>query len=371
MCRWFGANARPMPWRIEPRDPYLSLVSEFMLQQTQVARVLERLPAFIRRFPTVAALARAEGHEVLAAWSGMGYYRRATNLHAAARVIVERHGGRVPDDVEALRALPGVGRYTAGAVASIAFGRAEPAVDGNVTRVLLRLEGRALRHGSAEALRWAWGRAGALVSQTQSSRAAERQNSRLSLGAGSLNEGLMELGATACGVGRPRCGACPLRELCVARARGMQDQIPRAQAPARRSRLWCGVVVVRDGRGRMLVERRGAGLWEGMWQAPTVEAKRKYTVQSAKYKEERPAVDAVVDRLGLVGVALAEGAPEEFDVVLSHREVRFTVWRGRTREAGGALAREGRRWVTREALREMALANPQRRMLIGEAGERS
>ena len=341
VCRWFTANARPMPWRITPRDPYLSLVSEFMLQQTQVSRVLEKLPVFMDRFPTVTSLAASDPHDVLAAWSGMGYYRRASNLHAAARAIVERHAGRVPASVEHLRDLPGVGRYTAGAVASIAFGRGEAAVDGNVTRVLLRLEGRPLRHGSPEALRWAWGRAGTLIGHTGP--VGEP---------GAFNEGLMELGATVCTPRNPRCRECPVRRWCVARAGGRQDRIPLPQSEPRRRTLHCAAVVIEDPRGWVLVERRAdRGLWAGLWQAPTIESGGR--AASAK---------AVAAFCGVNGVRRVE----RFTSVLSHREVVFDVWRTAV-TAGDArrvvAARDGARFVTRVAAAGLPLSSVQRRIL--------
>lgn len=196
--QWFAGAARSLPWRaLGPdgwRDPYAVLVSELMLQQTQVARVVERFGAFMRRFPTVAALAGADEADVIALWAGLGYYRRARHLHAAAKRIVHEHGGEVPRAAAALRALPGVGRYTAGAIASMAMGQRVPLVDGNVARVLMRLEARAGDVAQGQA--WAWERAGELVSSSTS--------------AGAFNEGLMELGATVCVPGRPRCEACPL-----------------------------------------------------------------------------------------------------------------------------------------------------------------
>jgi len=137
---WYRANRRDLPWR-RTRDPYAIWISETMLQQTRVETVIPYYERFLERFPDVAALADAESDDVLGAWAGLGYYSRARNLQAAARQIAERHGGRVPDDVEALRALPGIGRYTAGALASIAFDRPEPIVDGNVARVLARVKG--------------------------------------------------------------------------------------------------------------------------------------------------------------------------------------------------------------------------------------
>ncbi len=153
IAAWFIESARALPWRVSPRDPYLSLVSEFMLQQTQVSRVLEKWGPFVSRFPTLKSLAAAKEDEVLALWSGMGYYRRAKNLHAAARKIWAEHGA-VPSDRDQLMKLPGGGRYTAGAIASIAFDQPVPIVDGNVARVLMRIEVEDFAHGAADGGRW-------------------------------------------------------------------------------------------------------------------------------------------------------------------------------------------------------------------------
>jgi A/G-specific adenine glycosylase len=232
--RWFGRHGRDLPWRATPRDAYRSLVSEVMLQQTQVSRVLPRYGAFLAAFPGLADLAAADEHDVLAAWTGLGYYRRARLLHAAARAVVGEHGGRMPESAEVLRRLPGVGAYTAGAIASIVHGRAEPIVDGNIARVLMRVHGRPGRHQDSAVMKWAWGRAAELVVT------ARRP--------GVFNEGMMELGAVVCTPRSPRCGACPLAKACVARACGRQEEIPMPKARAERTRVHCATAMVRDGR---------------------------------------------------------------------------------------------------------------------------
>lgn len=272
---WFAAHARVLPWRAgagrdgalgsAARDPFASLVSEFMLQQTQVSRVIEFFPRFMARFPTVADLAAAPEVEVMAAWAGLGYYRRARHLHAAAKRVVAEFGGRVPAGVDELRTLPGVGRYTAGAIASIVFGVPEPALDGNVARVLLRLEGEDLAPDAKETTVHLWDVAG---------RHARAASDSAPGGAGAWNEAIMELGATVCvpPPAEPRCGHCPLAASCRARANGTQGQIPRPKARAKVTRLNVAVVVIRDGRGRIRLEQRGeTGLWAGLWQPPTVE----------------------------------------------------------------------------------------------------
>ena len=332
VCRWFQAHARQMPWRLLPRDPYRALVSEFMLQQTQVSRVLERFGPFMDRFPTLEALAGAPEDQVLAAWSGLGYYRRARHLHRAAREIVARFGGNVPDAPEELLTLPGIGRYTAGAIASIVFGRPVPIVDGNVARVLVRIEGQDMSADEAGGW-WGWGRAEALVRQSQSARG----------GPGAFNEGLMELGAVVCTPRNPRCDQCPLRAQCRARSQGIQGRIPRPKKPAARRAMYCAAVLVEDDRGRVLVERRADdGMWAGLWQAPTLESRRR-----AAQKTIERWVGATVERV------------DRFDHGATHRDVCFDVWR-----AARPVARPGAVWKTRREVAALGLSNPMRRVLI-------
>jgi A/G-specific adenine glycosylase len=312
-----------------------------MLQQTQVSRVLEKFGAFIARFPTISDLARADERDVLAAWSGLGYYRRARFLHAAAQVIHESHDARVPGDLSSLLALPGLGRYTAGAIASIVFHQPAPIVDGNVARVLLRMSAKPM--ATDKGLAWAWKRAEALV-------ALAHEHALVA----PFNEGLMELGATICTPASPRCGSCPVGSLCRARAEGKQDSIPKPKARARPTMLVCDAVVVDDGCGKFLVERRGlGGMWAGLWQAPTFE-------HGDLGKPRRLAT-----LLKLRGVRLG-GASGEFEHITTHRRVIFRVRFARTTNPAGLLSAESeRRWVTRAELAELALSSPQRRILLG------
>lgn len=204
LLQWFRRHGRDLPWR-RSRDPYGVLVSEVMLQQTQVARVAEYWPRFLRRFPTMQALAAARPAAVRESWAGLGYYRRAEHLHQLARLVSTRDGGRLPDDPAALRALPGVGPYTAGAVASFAFERAEPAVDTNVARVLRRAFHPRARGAQGE--RRLWATAAAL--HTRHGRAAW-----------ALNQALMELGALVCTARVARCDRCPVRPVCATGRQG-------------------------------------------------------------------------------------------------------------------------------------------------------
>lgn len=252
---WFIAHQRDLEWR-KTRDPYAIWVSEVMLQQTRVETVRAYYPEFLRRFPDVGSLAAADEAQVLAAWSGLGYYRRARLLHAGAKFVAQAHGGRVPGEPEALRAIPGVGRYTAGAIASIAFDRPAALVDGNVARVLSRLQAIADPKLQDAGAAGHWALAQKIV---------EAGSPRI------LAQALMELGATVCTPSQPRCLTCPVRAECKAAATGQQDVIPapKRRGPSPQDELWA--VAVRQ-RGRVLLERRpDAGLLAGMWCLPLIE----------------------------------------------------------------------------------------------------
>ncbi|MCK6482195.1 MAG: A/G-specific adenine glycosylase [Planctomycetes bacterium] len=255
--RWFLRNARDLPWRGERRDPWAVLVSEVMLQQTRVEVVAPRFEAFLARWPTPAAMAASPVDEVVAAWSGLGYYGRARRLHAAARAIVERHGGVFPAEEASLRALPGVGAYTAGAVGSLALGLPLPLVDGNVARVLARLFAVRGDPRRGEAARRIRDLAAELLPPA---------------GAGAWNEGLMELGALVCVPGRPRCLLCPLSADCAGRAAGLEERLPETPPPRRGRAVRMAAALVRDGKGRTLLLRRpDGGLLGGTYELPSAE----------------------------------------------------------------------------------------------------
>jgi A/G-specific adenine glycosylase len=221
LMSWYRGHARELPWR-GVTDPYRTWVSEVMLQQTRVVAVIEHYEVFLRRFPTILALALAPESEVLAAWSGLGYYRRARMLHKAAQFVTQQHGGILPSTSVELRTLPGIGEYTSAAIASIAFGESVAVVDGNVERVLLRLTGRA-EAGTAVSRTFLQAQASALVPR-------RRVNPHLNA-AGDHNQAMMELGATICLPRAPLCLNCPVYAMC--RTRGEHVTPPRA---AQRSR---------------------------------------------------------------------------------------------------------------------------------------
>jgi A/G-specific adenine glycosylase len=256
LLNWYRANARTLPWRREPRNPYHVLVSEFMLQQTQVERVVPRFEAFVGRFPTFEVLAGVFEEEVLEEWSGLGYYRRARMLHRLAREVMERPDG-LPQTAGELVKLPGIGPYTAAAVASLAFGESEPVLDGNVMRVGARVQALVADPRSAEGRRQLEGWIRSLMEGEAP---------------GQVNEALMELGATVCTPVGPGCDRCPLGPECEAMREGRQEAFP----PSRRRRateslLWVAACVV-TADGEWLVRRVDEGpILRGLWLPPLVE----------------------------------------------------------------------------------------------------
>ena len=245
LTRWFTRHKRALPWRREPRDPYHVWLSEVMLQQTQVATVVPYFERWLRRFPTVRALAEAPLDDVLKAWEGLGYYSRARNFHKAARLLQSELGGAIPDTVEALLRLPGVGRYTAGAIASLAFNRRAAVLDGNVKRVLSRL--------------FALDGSGDLWPLAESLLPAQ--------GAGTWNEALMELGATVCTPRAPKCVDCPLRSQCRAETLGEPERFPkRVRKLATPHHSVLTAVISRADGCVLMGQRPPTGLLGGLWE---------------------------------------------------------------------------------------------------------
>jgi A/G-specific adenine glycosylase len=251
--RWFDRHQRDLPWR-RTYDAYHVWISEVMLQQTRMEVVLEYYERFLQRFPTIAALAAATDDEVLSAWSGLGYYRRARMLRDAAGEVVRRFAGRVPDTVEELRALPGIGRYTAGAIVSIAHDRRAPIVDGNIARIVARLEGVEEPIGSPALMRAAWRHAEEMVQASASPR--------------TFNQGLMEIGALICRPRKPLCGECPLHSDCRAFALDATERIPLPKERVETRRLNVPLYLVTDSAGRLLMRRETGQLMTSMFHLP-------------------------------------------------------------------------------------------------------
>lgn len=254
LLRWYDRSGRhDLPWQVV-RSPYRVWVSEIMLQQTQVATVIPYFQRFMARFPDVAALAGAPLDEVLHHWSGLGYYARARNLHAAAKRIESLHGGRFPDTLDAARALPGIGRSTAAAILALARGQRHAILDGNVKRVLARQHAVEGWPGAAAVERQLWQLA---ESHTPAERVAD------------YTQAIMDLGATVCRRGRPDCGACPVAAGCAARRLGRQEDFPASRPQRPRPLRHARMLLLTDKDGAVLLEQRPpSGIWGGLWCPP-------------------------------------------------------------------------------------------------------
>jgi A/G-specific adenine glycosylase len=339
LLSWFDRHRRDLPWRRD-RDPYRIWVSEVMLQQTTVAAVVPYFERFIAAFPTVMDLAAADEQAVLKAWEGLGYYRRARNLHRAARAVVAAHGGELLDDPEVWRELPGVGRYIHGAVLSQAFDRRLPIVEANSTRVLCRLDGQDADVDSPAVRRWLWERAEKLLPHRR---------------VGDFNQALMELGALVCTPTNPNCGDCPLKQECAAHKAGLQSVIPRKSAPPAPTPVREVAIVVRRGSRVLLVRRPGdARRWQNMWEFPRgeLEAGETYAVAAARLLTP------------LTGIAADLGAEL---ITIRHGVTRFRI----TLVAIEADYRGGRfssefytrgLWVRPNELDDYPVSTPQRRL---------
>ena len=250
---WFRKHQRDLPWR-RTYDPYRVWVSEVMLQQTRMEVVLAYYDRFLKSFPTIQRLAEASADEVTAAWSGLGYYRRARMLREGAIAVRERFGGRLPADLESLQSIPGIGRYTAGAIASIAFEQRSPIVDGNVARIVSRLFGIDEKVGSPALMRQAWIHSERLVETASSPR--------------DFNQGLMEIGALICRPSRPDCGHCPLTMDCVAFQTARTAELPAPKAKVKPHQLRVPLYLVRDRQGRVLMRRESGPLMGDLFHLP-------------------------------------------------------------------------------------------------------
>ncbi len=253
LISWFSAHQRRLPWR-QTTDPYSIWVSEIMLQQTQVATVVPYFSRFILRYPNVRRLAAAPLEDVLSVWAGLGYYGRAMRLHGCAQSICTYYNGQFPSTRDELMALPGIGRYTAGAIASIAFGESVPVLDGNVMRVLTRLLALPDDIATAATRTMLWTLAEHLVPGA---------------GAGTYNQAIMELGATVCLPRNPLCSRCPVQGLCQARRQNLQSKLPVKTAARQPHRSQCMAVVIEAAGKLLLLKRPPGGLWSSLWEFPT------------------------------------------------------------------------------------------------------
>lgn len=339
LLAWYEAHRRDLPWR-RASDPYAVWVSEVMLQQTRVSVVVDYFDRWMERFPTLERLARASEDEVLHVWQGLGYYSRARRLRQGAEYVCREHGGVLPSDVPTLLTIPGIGPYSAGAIASIAYGVRTPLVDGNVIRVLCRLF--ALRGDPTKAAlnRTLWLLAGQLVPE---GRAAD------------FNQGLMELGATVCTPRKPRCATCPLRRPCRALATEAVEELPETPPRAETTSVETAAALIERG-GRWLVVQLppAAPRWPGMWTFPTVELQG----------EETPLDGA--RRAAQHWAGLAVDAVSEW-TALRHQVTRYRITLHAVRCArpqGRSVAGEGARlaWKSLEELPGLAMPAAQRRL---------
>ena len=295
---WYGKHARDLPWR-RSRDPYLVWISEIMLQQTQVATVESYFLRFRESFPTIEALAAAEEQDVLRHWEGLGYYRRARQLHGAAKVLANEHGGEFPCDPESVRALPGIGRYTAGAILSIAFDAREPILEANTIRLFCRLLAYRSMPTTSEAQSTLWAMAEAVL---------PRQD------VGTFNQALMEMGSQVCTPKSPGCDECPVADLCRAKELGVQDAVP-APKPRKKFEDVHEVALIVRRRGRILLLRRPeGGRWAGLWDFPRYEMDH----------EEEPALfrklhDELLAQTGI------DATVEEHQERMKHGVTRFRI----------------------------------------------
>ncbi len=332
LYRWYRKNRRDLPWRAT-NDPYAIWVSEIMLQQTQVATVIPYYERFLDRFPDVETLARASEEDVLGRWSGLGYYRRARALHAGARVVMERHGGEVPKDPEHLRRLPGIGRYTAGAIASVAFGLPEPVLDGNVRRVLSRLLAVAGGTGVDGTL---WETAAVFARGKHP---------------GDVNQGLMELGALVCTPRNPACPLCPWRTRCRGHATGSPEIFPEARPSPAVEKRRVAVGWVRRGR-RFLLERPGeASPFRGTWDVPAVELP--------------DGSDALVSRKALLDLGIHPDGDTPVATIrhgIMNRRLTLEVFACRP-PAGGVAGDPDRRWLDPDRLGDTAVSGATRKIV--------
>jgi A/G-specific adenine glycosylase len=330
LLAWYDKNRRDLPWRVRvgsekdaAPDPYRVLLSEAMLQQTQVATVIPYFHKFIGRFPTLTDLAEAELQDVLRLWQGLGYYTRARNLHACAKRVLAENGGTIPSQVESLLKLPGIGRYTAGAIASLAYNQPAPILDGNVIRVLCRIDQIETDPRDRTTQAELWARAEEILPQHR---------------VGDFNSALMELGAMVCTPKNPQCLICPVRRHCQAAAAGVQDRIPLPKkakpTPLHRRSVLC----IKDGDQYLIEQRPAKGRWAGLWQFITLDCGSGPQLQ------------------GEVGFTISK--PRRLGVIrhaLTHRRYEFTAYQAHLRES----RQPGQIWVTLDELDTYPLSKPQ------------
>ncbi len=335
LLAWFTRHRRDLPWR-HTRDAYSIWVSEIMLQQTQVATVIPFYERFLRAFPTVEALAAADEQDVLRHWEGLGYYRRARHLHQAAKQLTTEYGGCLPDDPDKWRQLPGVGRYTLGAVLSQAFDRRLPILEANSIRVLCRFFAVRESPKQTNVLNALWSHAEQLLPGK---------------GAGQFNQALMELGALVCTPRAPACGRCPLAKDCLARRLAIQETLPVQRPQPTPVAVDEVAVVVRRRREVLVVQRPEVGRWANLWEFPhdALQAGETHAVAAARMLPAKTGIDADFGReLTTITHAVTRYAITMVCLEATHRRGRFN----------SAFFQKGR-WINPRQLGQLPFSSPQ------------
>ncbi len=276
---WFSKNQRPLPWR-KTYDPYQVWISEIMLQQTQVTTVLPYFQRWMKKLPTIESVASAKEDMVLKLWEGLGYYSRARNLQKAAKQIVEKHKGKFPDDPKEILALPGIGKYTAGAIASIAFNKPEPIVDGNVIRVVARLMNYNKNTRLPENIKhfWNW------MKKSVPKQARE------------FNQGMMELGALICSPKNPKCDKCPLKSKCISHQKGTMDSLPNRGEKQKKVSIKVAIAII-ENEGKIFIQKRPSkGLMGGLWEFPGGKVEKE-TLRNALKREIKEEVGIEISNI--------------------------------------------------------------------------
>jgi A/G-specific adenine glycosylase len=351
LLNWYDKNRRDLPWRRRGRDPYAQWVAEIMLQQTRVETVLAYYEGFLRRFPTVDALAKVSFQQMLKHWEGLGYYRRALHLHRAAREIQSRNGA-FPDTVEGLRELPGIGEYTASAIASIAYKRPAAAVDGNVARVLSRIFRIPADTRNGDAKRTVQRLAQALIPVDRP---------------GDFNQAWMDLGSSICTPRAPQCPRCPLEKVCEAAKLGEVGLLPRRRA-TKMVPLVVVVVGLFQRNGRWLVRRRATGgLWSGLWEFPNEEVASSSQAPSTVRELARKLNVGLIERPFRVATVRHD---------LTHRSIRFEVYVCEVATDDPPIfpltkgAARGVRWVDRRGFEKLAVSTAHRRIFTAALSDK-
>ncbi|MFC7440736.1 A/G-specific adenine glycosylase [Laceyella putida] len=332
---WYYRNRRDLPWR-KNQDPYKIWVSEIMLQQTRVDTVIPYFQRFIEQFPTLDDLAQAPEEQVIKAWEGLGYYSRVKNLHAAVKEVSAKYGSQVPDDLETISKLKGVGPYTAGAILSIAFNKKAPAVDGNVMRVFSRLF--ALTDDIALA-------------------STRKKMEHIALQVipnnvpGDFNQALMELGALICTPSSPQCLFCPLRSVCNAYAEGIEEELPRKKKAKPPKQMKMVMLWLSQGQRALIEKRPDEGLLAGMWGLPTIQVAEEESMQEAHLFCDK-------NGLNVTNIKVAG----KFEHIFSHQHWKVTVIQGEVSEWASPLPSSWS-WMTADQVNEKPFSNVYRKAL--------